>query len=416
MANHRMYAKHIISSDRFLNLSPRAQILYIHIGLNADDDGFTDRIQSIRRSTDATSDDLKQLVDAGYVYVFQSGIAVDLYWNVNNSIRRDRYKPTIYQEEKLLLTVETDSSYSINTISQPSENPMATTCQPTDNQKTIVRQPISNPATNEYQPDNDQMYTQDKQDNLKSFVYQENIQTLATETDNSLSINVISQPNDNPFATTCQPNNNQMSAQDKLDDKVSKVHPSIQETNSSLKNVVDTNCNITRANARVIEENHKPNDFIPKGTSLHQEDLITEAKSSMVGWMDDDKKNLTNENVIEPLFQKFMKEYPRPVKMQEPAKGVFRELVQKYGVDPYDLIEAAACYTKKVLEEKTMERFMTVPQNFLADLMWVKYISPTWKRCPICHGTGYYDDGRGMTICKCTKRYSKIPKLDNHML
>ena len=103
MANHRMFSNSVISSDRFLNLPPRAQMLYIHLGLNADDDGFTNRIQSIRRSTDATPEDLKQLVDAGYVYVFQSGIAVDLFWNVNNSIRRDRYKPTIYKEEMQLL-------------------------------------------------------------------------------------------------------------------------------------------------------------------------------------------------------------------------------------------------------------------------------------------------------------------------
>ena len=197
-------------------------------------------------------------------------------------------------------------------------------------------------------------------------------------------------------------------------EKVLTNHPT-DYNHSSLKSAIDTNCNIIRANARAIEENRKPDDFIPNGTSLHQESPVTEVKTSMVGWMDDGKNNLKNENEIEPLFQKFMKEYPRPVKMQEPAKAVFRELVQEYGVDPYDLIEAAARYTKKVLEEKTMERFMTVPQNFLADLMWVKYIGPTRKRCPICHGAGYYDDGRGMAICKCTKRYSKIPKLDNHM-
>ncbi len=197
-------------------------------------------------------------------------------------------------------------------------------------------------------------------------------------------------------------------------EKVLTNHPT-DYNHSSLKSAIDTNCNVIRANARAIEENNKPDDVIPKGTSLHQESPVTEVKTSMVGWMDDDKNNLKNENEIEPLFQKYMKEYPRPVKMQEPAKAVFRELVREYGVDPYDLIEAAARYTKKVLEEKTMERFMTVPQNFLADLMWVKYIGPTRKRCPICHGEGYYDDGRGMAICKCTKRYSEIPKLDNHM-
>ena len=148
---------------------------------------------------------------------------------------------------------------------------------------------------------------------------------------------------------------------------------------------------------------------------MYQDSPVTDAKSSMVGWMEGNKKSLNREDDTDDLFQKFMKEYPRPVRIQEPAKAVFNELVQKYGVDPNDLIEAAARYTKKVVNEKIMERYIPVPQNFLADLLWVKHIPPTRKNCPVCNGNGYYDDGQGMAICKCTTRYSEIPKLDNHM-
>lgn len=184
---------------------------------------------------------------------------------------------------------------------------------------------------------------------------------------------------------------------------------------SSFNDTVGTNYNITRVNARAIEENSKPDDFVPDGTSLHPDSPVTEEKPSMVGWMDGSKKTSTQEDDTDTLFQKFMKEYPRHVKKQEPAKAVFRELILTYGVDPYDLIEAAIRFTRKVIEEKTIERWITVPQNFLADLMWIKYIAPTWKNCPVCHGTGYYEDGQGMVICKCTTRYSEIPQLDNHM-
>lgn len=410
MANHRMFANSVISSDRFLNLPPRAQMLYINIGLNADDDGFTNRIQAIRRSTDATPEELKQLVDAGYVYVFPSGIAVDLFWNVNNSIRRDRYKPTIYQEEMQLLTVEADSSYSVN-----ANNPAATTRQPNDSQKTIERQPINDPATTECQPSDNQMYAPDKPKKQISNIYQENIQNLVAETDSS---NAISQPNDNPVTTTRQPNDNQTSAQDKVVQSKIREDPTNHPTSnncSSFNDTVSTNYNVTRVNARAIEENSKPDDFIPDDTSLHPDSPVTEEKPSMVGWMDGSKKTPGREDDTDALFQGFMKEYPRPVKMQEPAKAVFCELVQKYGVDPCDLIEAAAHYTRKVIEEKTMERWITMPQNFLADMMWVKFIAPTWKNCPMCHGEGYYNDGQGMVFCGCTKRYSDIPKLDNHM-
>ena len=184
---------------------------------------------------------------------------------------------------------------------------------------------------------------------------------------------------------------------------------------SSCNDTVGTNYNVTRVNARAIEENSKPDDFIPDDTSLHTDSPVTEEKPSMVGWMDGSKKTSTQEDDTDTLFQKFMKEYPRHVKKQEPAKAVFRELILTYGVDPYDLIEAAIRFTRKVIEEKTIERWITVPQNFLADLMWIKYIAPTWKNCPVCHGTGYYEDGQGMVICKCTTRYSEIPQLDNHM-
>lgn len=410
MANHRMFANSVISSDRFLNLPPRAQMLYINIGLNADDDGFTNRIQSIRRSTDATPEELKQLVDAGYVYVFPSGIAVDLFWNVNNSIRRDRYKPTIYKEEMQLLTVEADSSYSVNT-----NNPAATTRQPNDSQKTTERQPIINIATTEHQHNGDQTNAQDKQDKQNSNLFHKNIQNLTVETDNS---NTIGQPSDNPVATTCQPNSNQKTAQDKVVQSKIREDPTNHPTSnncSSFNDTVGTNYNVTRVNARAIEENSKPDDFVPDGTSLHPDSPVTEEKSSMVGWMDGSKKTPGREDDTDALFQEFIKEYPRPVKMQEPAKAVFRELVQKYGVDPCDMIEAAVRYTRKVIEEKTMERWITMPQNFLADMMWVKFIAPAWKNCPKCHGEGFYDDGQGMVICGCTKRYSDIPKLDNHM-
>ena len=132
MANHRMISKSVIETDAFLDLPPTAQMLYIHIGLNADDDGFTDRLKTICRMTGASTSDTKALKDAGYIHVFPSGVAVDLYWNVNNSIRKDRKKPTAYQEEMQSLQVVDSGQY----IVKPNDNKMTTECQPCDNQMT----------------------------------------------------------------------------------------------------------------------------------------------------------------------------------------------------------------------------------------------------------------------------------------
>ena len=130
MAEHRMLSKSVLSSDRFLDLPATAQMLYIHIGLNADDDGFTDRLNSIRRQVGSSKQDVTSLVNAGYIYVFDSGVAVDMYWNVNNSIRKDRRKPTVHQAEMQLLTLVDSGKYEL----KPSDNQMSTNCQPSDNQ------------------------------------------------------------------------------------------------------------------------------------------------------------------------------------------------------------------------------------------------------------------------------------------
>lgn len=130
MANHRMISKNVIETDAFLDLPPAAQMLYIHIGLNADDDGFTDKLKTICRMTGASKNDIKSLEAAGYIYVFPSGVAVDMYWNVNNSIRKDRKKPTVYQEEMQSLTLVDSGKYE----AKPSDNQTSATCQPSDNQ------------------------------------------------------------------------------------------------------------------------------------------------------------------------------------------------------------------------------------------------------------------------------------------
>ena len=45
MAERRMFTRKIIDSDAFTELPPSTQALYFHLCMNADDDGFNNKIR-----------------------------------------------------------------------------------------------------------------------------------------------------------------------------------------------------------------------------------------------------------------------------------------------------------------------------------------------------------------------------------
>ena len=106
MAERRMFSKAVIDSDLFLDMPLTAQTLYFHMAMRADDDGFLDNHKKIQRMVGANDDDMKRLVDNQFIIMFESGVTVIRHWQVHNSIRKDRSKPTIYQAEKAMLTTE----------------------------------------------------------------------------------------------------------------------------------------------------------------------------------------------------------------------------------------------------------------------------------------------------------------------
>ncbi len=110
MASKRMFSVEIVETDRFLDLPASSQALYFHLGMNADDDGFVASPKKIMRSLSCSEDDMKLLYAKNFVIPFNSGIVVITDWKVNNSIKSDRYHPTIHQDEKSLLS-EVDRRY-----------------------------------------------------------------------------------------------------------------------------------------------------------------------------------------------------------------------------------------------------------------------------------------------------------------
>lgn len=125
-----MFAKQIIDSDAFLEMPLSAQALYFHLSMRADDDGFVDNPRKIQRMVSASGDDLKLLIAKRYILTFDNGVIVIKHWRMHNTLRADRYKETVYLEEKALLEVKKNKSYTerkdLIEIGIPNGNQVAT--------------------------------------------------------------------------------------------------------------------------------------------------------------------------------------------------------------------------------------------------------------------------------------------------
>lgn len=129
MAQRRMFSKEVTTSDLFVDMPSSSQLLYFHLGMEADDEGFIGNAKMLSRAYGSNNDDLKLLEAKGFVIAFPSGVTVVKDWNLNNKIRKDRQKPTIYTEEKTLLSLDSKGSYllgnQVSTIPQPNDNQMS---------------------------------------------------------------------------------------------------------------------------------------------------------------------------------------------------------------------------------------------------------------------------------------------------
>lgn len=119
MAQKRMFSLQVVDTDKFMDMSASAQALYFHLGMHGDDDGFVSSPRKIARAAGCNDDDMRLLAAKGFIIPMDSGVVVITDWKLNNTIKVDRYTPTIYQEEKALLHVETTGRYIVGTDMEP---------------------------------------------------------------------------------------------------------------------------------------------------------------------------------------------------------------------------------------------------------------------------------------------------------
>jgi hypothetical protein len=133
MANRRMLNKAVVESDPFFEMPADSQALYMHLVLNADDEGFVGNPETIRRMTGFSKDSLKLLIAKGFLISFQSGVVVVTHWEMQNKIQPSRKTKTIFTDEKGLLLVDEQGKYLIfNNSSEPCQqdaDKMSEECQ-----------------------------------------------------------------------------------------------------------------------------------------------------------------------------------------------------------------------------------------------------------------------------------------------
>lgn len=106
-----MFSSEIVGSDPFLDMGQGAQVLYFHLAMRADDDGFVNP-KSIMRMLGIADDELKVLIAKRFLLPFESGVVVVKHWLIHNLIRADLYKETQYKKEKSMLGLNENGAYT----------------------------------------------------------------------------------------------------------------------------------------------------------------------------------------------------------------------------------------------------------------------------------------------------------------
>ncbi|KRL05847.1 hypothetical protein [Liquorilactobacillus oeni] len=110
MAQRRMLSKVFTEADSFLDLSLEAQAVYLHLNVNADDDGFVANPKSILRLMGAKKEYLNELIEAGFVISFDKVIVL-VDWHVQNNVPAKKYHKTQYQAEFKQLVIDENCRY-----------------------------------------------------------------------------------------------------------------------------------------------------------------------------------------------------------------------------------------------------------------------------------------------------------------
>ena len=114
MATKRMFSKHIVDSDAFLEMPLSTQALYFHLNMKADDDGFVGNPRRVMRMIGANEDEFKVLLAKKFILEFEGqSVCVIKHWLVHNTLRKDTYKATLYDDLMSKLSTKNNNIYTL---------------------------------------------------------------------------------------------------------------------------------------------------------------------------------------------------------------------------------------------------------------------------------------------------------------
>lgn len=112
MATKRMFSLKVVDSDAFMDMPQSVQLLYFHLAMRADDDGFVGNPKSIMKTIGSGDDDIKILLAKNFVIGFQSGVIVIKHHRINNKWDKYNCKRTQYLDEFNQLNIKENGSYT----------------------------------------------------------------------------------------------------------------------------------------------------------------------------------------------------------------------------------------------------------------------------------------------------------------
>lgn len=99
MAKKRMFSTDVVETDHFYSLGSEAQMLYLHLNMYGDDDGVVASPRRLLQMCGASLKAYQELEREGYISTLPSGVCALLHWRLNNTLRNDRYKRSVYHDE-----------------------------------------------------------------------------------------------------------------------------------------------------------------------------------------------------------------------------------------------------------------------------------------------------------------------------
>ena len=84
MAERRFFSKKITESDKFLDMPHSTQVLYFHLVMRADEDGFIRNTKSVLRGISGEKEDLYTLEKNGYIKIYSESIVEIIHFKEMN--------------------------------------------------------------------------------------------------------------------------------------------------------------------------------------------------------------------------------------------------------------------------------------------------------------------------------------------